>query len=200
MARPKTKENDILSAAIEVFHEKGFSNTSIQDIANRAGIGKGTIYEYFKSKEELFINSIKFDIMSIVSRIKASNSAEDEFFVRMSTHINVIQDVLLNNVGRLEFFFIRNVSSVSPDILNEFKNIMEAARYEITKVVTEILNQGIAEGKVCEDIDMDTAAYAISGMVAIHCDQWQTKNYTREQLKYKNEKLLNLIMCGIGKK
>ncbi|HAU32409.1 MAG: Transcriptional regulator [Desulfotomaculum sp. 46_296] len=62
MSRPKNKEEVILSAALTVFIEKGFSNSSIKDIANTAGVGKGTIYEYFKNKNELFIKTIGFEI------------------------------------------------------------------------------------------------------------------------------------------
>ena len=39
--------------AIKLFAEKGFENTTIQEIADSAGIGKGTVYEYFKTKEDI---------------------------------------------------------------------------------------------------------------------------------------------------
>ena len=47
------KRRDILHAAMEVFAEKGVYDFKMIDIANAAGVGKGTLYEYFKSKEEL---------------------------------------------------------------------------------------------------------------------------------------------------
>jgi len=52
--RKKERENQIIEAAAQVFAKKGFSGTVMAEIATCAGIGKGTIYEYFKSKEELF--------------------------------------------------------------------------------------------------------------------------------------------------
>jgi len=48
------KKNQILRAAIRVFAHTGLANTKMTEIAEAAGIGKGTIYEYFKSKDELF--------------------------------------------------------------------------------------------------------------------------------------------------
>ncbi|MCK5146124.1 TetR/AcrR family transcriptional regulator [bacterium] len=48
------KKNHILKAAIRVFAESGLANTKMAHVAQAAGIGKGTIYEYFKSKDELF--------------------------------------------------------------------------------------------------------------------------------------------------
>ena len=50
----RNRENQILDAAEEVFAEKGFRNTTIDDIAERAELSKGTIYLYFKSKELIY--------------------------------------------------------------------------------------------------------------------------------------------------
>lgn len=49
------REREILEAAAAVFAERGFRATRIDDVAARAGIGKGTVYEYFRSKEDLFM-------------------------------------------------------------------------------------------------------------------------------------------------
>lgn len=49
----ESKREQILNVALGVFQEKGYANTSIMDIAKRANMGKGTLYLYFKSKEEL---------------------------------------------------------------------------------------------------------------------------------------------------
>ncbi len=47
------KENKLLSTAFKLFTQKGVDNTSIQDIADNAGVGKGTFYLYFKDKYEI---------------------------------------------------------------------------------------------------------------------------------------------------
>ncbi len=54
------KKAKILEASIRVFSKKGLNNTKISDIAEAAAIGKGTIYEYFKSKDEIFKESFHF--------------------------------------------------------------------------------------------------------------------------------------------
>ena len=47
------KYQQILDAAAELFAERGFEGASIQDIAQKAGVGKGTVYLYFKTKDDL---------------------------------------------------------------------------------------------------------------------------------------------------
>ena len=54
------KKELILQAALKVFSEKGFNATKMIDIANQAGIGKGTIYEYFKNKEDILSELFAF--------------------------------------------------------------------------------------------------------------------------------------------
>jgi len=48
-----SKREAILNAALEVFSEKGYHPATIDEIAERAGVGKGTVYSYFRSKSEL---------------------------------------------------------------------------------------------------------------------------------------------------
>lgn len=56
----KKKREKILEAAVKVFSKKGRTATKISDIAEEAGIGKGTIYEYFQSKDEVFSASFHY--------------------------------------------------------------------------------------------------------------------------------------------
>lgn len=53
----EAKKREILHAAMLVFAEHGVAQTKVAEIARRAGIGKGTIYEYFRSKEDMFIEA-----------------------------------------------------------------------------------------------------------------------------------------------
>ena len=52
--KKKQRQRDILKTALKLFSQKGYYATSIDDITREAGISKGLIYNYFKSKEEIF--------------------------------------------------------------------------------------------------------------------------------------------------
>ncbi|HSQ77554.1 MAG TPA: TetR/AcrR family transcriptional regulator [Nitrospirota bacterium] len=54
LVNKEEKKKAILSAARTVFAKEGFAATKIEDVAREAGIGKGTIYEYFRSKDDIF--------------------------------------------------------------------------------------------------------------------------------------------------
>lgn len=75
------KREEILNAAWAVFAEKGFSNARMDDIAKKGDIGKGTIYEYFKNKDELFLalygNVCKQFHEAVFGTLKERNSATE---------------------------------------------------------------------------------------------------------------------------
>ena len=52
-SRPKTRKDRIMDAALRIFAEKGFQNTTITEISKAAGVSEATIYEYFGTKEDL---------------------------------------------------------------------------------------------------------------------------------------------------
>ena len=66
----EARRNQILDAAAAVFAEKGFHRTTTKDIASRAGIAEGTIYNYFDSKDDLLI--------SMMSRLAELETLDDE--------------------------------------------------------------------------------------------------------------------------
>jgi len=56
MSKKGVKKQSILNAAIEVFSNGNFANSSISEIAKRANVAEGTIYQYYKNKEDLFFS------------------------------------------------------------------------------------------------------------------------------------------------
>jgi AcrR family transcriptional regulator len=70
---PEDRPEQIIKAALEVFGECGLANARLQDIAERAGVSKGTIYLYFPNKEELFREMIR---QTAVAKIERAEKAE----------------------------------------------------------------------------------------------------------------------------
>ena len=57
--RPDTRPRELLDAALRVFAERGYRNTSIDDVAHAAGVTKGAVYHYFATKEDLLLHAIE---------------------------------------------------------------------------------------------------------------------------------------------
>jgi AcrR family transcriptional regulator len=65
---PEDRPAQIIKAAFQLFGERGLANTRLQDIAERAGVSKGTIYLYFPNKEELFREMIQRTAVAAIER------------------------------------------------------------------------------------------------------------------------------------
>ena len=82
MARNSDKKPQIIDAAIKVFAEKGFYNSKVADVARAAGIADGTIYLYFKNKDDLLISLFETKVEELLDTFKnallAFNTAKDK--------------------------------------------------------------------------------------------------------------------------
>lgn len=99
MMDKKEKENKLMEKALKLFTEKGVNNTSIQDIADEAGVGKGTFYLYFKDKYDIrdkvisnCSNKLFADALSALNKSYIKNFEDQIIFV-----INYILDELNKN-------------------------------------------------------------------------------------------------------
>ena len=74
--RRAERRDAILAAALEEFSARGFAATRLDDVANRAGVAKGTIYLYFRDKESLFQELVRSMLIPLVSKIEAAPVAD----------------------------------------------------------------------------------------------------------------------------
>src|SRR6266498_3151717 len=65
---PEARPADILKAALDAFVENGFAATRLEDVAQRAGVSKGTLYLYFENKEALFKAAVRENILPYLER------------------------------------------------------------------------------------------------------------------------------------
>src|SRR5512138_2896872 len=77
-APPPAKRDAILRAAIDVFAERGFFNAQVADVARAAGVAAGTVYLYFRSKEDLLISIFERSMRDALSEVRAGDADEGD--------------------------------------------------------------------------------------------------------------------------
>jgi AcrR family transcriptional regulator len=87
----------ILSAARDLFREKGFDQTTTLEIAERAGVGAGTVFKYFPTKDALLFAVVNMDLMPVHRRAARLAATETELFSRLVTFYRPILDFHLAN-------------------------------------------------------------------------------------------------------
>jgi AcrR family transcriptional regulator len=66
------RSDEILAAAVELFSQQGFAATEVQQIANRAGVGKGTVYRHFVNKDKLFLAAADLGLRRLKDAVNQS--------------------------------------------------------------------------------------------------------------------------------
>jgi AcrR family transcriptional regulator len=122
--RAAERRATILAAALHEFSAAGFAATRLEDVARRAGVAKGTIYLYFKDKEALFQDLIRFNLMPVMGAFEAALKSDlplrtivdqaIEIFVReiYGTHRKEVMRLIITEGARfpsLAEFYYREV-------------------------------------------------------------------------------------------
>ena len=81
--RPLEKYQRILDAAIEVIAKKGFHNSRVSEIAEQAGVADGTIYLYFKSKEQILMTALDTAFQSFLARARKELADQESPAIRL---------------------------------------------------------------------------------------------------------------------
>lgn len=151
--KTKLKEGSIL-----LFEEKGFSETSVQDIAEAAGVTKGTFYYYFDSKEQLLMDIHTDYIGNLLKRQEAIQQSRTSNREKITEIIAMlIGDIQQHGPSGRVFF--REMRHLNKDNAETVKAKREQFRLNIEK----LLREGIAAGEFREQIQPDMAAFAILG-------------------------------------
>jgi len=140
----KPKRQLILEAAFEVFSRKGFHGAKVDEIAETAGIGKGTIYEYFKSKADVFHEMYIWYVEKYFAELEEGLLEEKEPALKLQRIVkNHI--VFLNSVKSLAGKLLSESSS-QMDVGTEFKKTMISTYKEKMARIQIIIEEGIEKG------------------------------------------------------
>lgn len=188
-----SKKLRILQAALEVFSEQGYHPSTIDQIAERAGVGKGTVYLYFESKQGLF-TAILQEGFSLLLRGAADLAAsEADARLRLARLVHWHLQVIRANMPRVRVFIEHGL----PTELNSLFPELERRMSEYQQLYVAALREGIASG-YWRPHHPELVAAAIMGMLNQVGKYLTEKTADAEQQQLADEALL-LIFKGIEK-
>jgi TetR/AcrR family fatty acid metabolism transcriptional regulator len=158
--RKISKRDSIIEAAIEVFSQKGYHNTRMEEIAIAAGAGKGTIYEYFSSKMELFHDILLTGWRKIEEDISvdemASRPVAEQLLHMLSGHLRYFQQN-----RQLTRVTICEVKTIDQELVEWALQMKE----EKEKQVCSMIAAGIERGELRPDLDIDIVSRMICSLI-----------------------------------
>ena len=155
------KRQILVNAAAEVFAKQGFAKTRVSDISQYAGVGKGTVYEYFSSKEELFFAVFEWIKDEIRSRVDAvvddHTSARDVLNAIFRTTADIITEHREVFSMNLEFWAASRGSAFE----DRFSAACRSMYHEYRTLTAEVIRRGQQNGEFRPDLDADRISVVI---------------------------------------
>ncbi len=137
---PEDRRNEILDAADELFAQKGFDNATTNDILERVGIARGTLYYHFKSKE---------DIMdALIARysdrmLHAANAVGND--ERIPVHERIVRVIMALNIqGDSGKEIIHHIHKPQNALMQQ--KMRKTVINGVTPILTKVIGQGVAQG------------------------------------------------------
>jgi len=192
--RKKTndKYHRILEAAIKVFAERGFFQSTVAQIANEAGVADGTIYLYFKNKDDILVQFFEYKTKQVFDGFREAVDSAD----------NAV-DKLRNLVRRHleEFHRDRNMAILYQAETHQSTRLGEEQIREMSDmyldIVAEIVEQGQQEGLIRKNLYLSLVKRFILGAVDEEINTW-IHSARRYDLASMADPLVDLLIEGVG--
>ncbi len=198
MSKSLNTKKQIIEASKKLFIQYGYKKVSMQDIANYLHKTKGSLYYYFKNKEEIFFALIEEDTQNLkrilYEAIKKENTAEDKLRSYIITRqkgyqrLSRIYETLHNDI------YMDN---------NLAENIRSIYEKEEVSTIKMILRKGIKQNLFNTDINIDIASKAIFSAIKGFGIIWDINRAEKEEDRKDREiidALLNILFYGIKKR
>ncbi|ASS72145.1 TetR/AcrR family transcriptional regulator [Bacillus atrophaeus] len=193
MKQKRPKYMQIIDAAVEVIAENGYHQSQVSKIAKQAGVADGTIYLYFKNKEDILISLFKEKMGQFIERmeeeIKEKQTAKEKLALVITKHFSLLADDRhLAIVTQLELRQSNlELRQKINDILKGYLNILES-----------ILTEGIESGEFKENLDIRLARQMVFGTIDETVTTW-VMNDQKYDLISLADRVLDLLVFGFHK-
>lgn len=178
----------ILEAAQGVFAERGFHEATVEEIAERAGIGKGTVYLYFESKKDLLVSLVVQKLSELEERVATGIDGLDRPNDVLRRLVDVFVDFHVRNRDFLTFL-LGNLGSLGEGLEQRTREVRERLAERVSAVLQQ---HGRLTGQY---LDSDLVAHAFLGLVNVVALRWlcARSDLSREQVVEQA-----VLMCQAG--
>jgi TetR/AcrR family fatty acid metabolism transcriptional regulator len=185
MAEKSDVKERIIEASTRLFLAKGFWGTSVKEITETAGIGRGTLYWYFKSKDDILITIFrKFDSELLEKLAETVRSARGDFSAKYRIFHKYSTEFARDN---------RDLSLAFNTLLNEIvgtnteaEKVAKSVYGKFSRIIEDMLKEGKKDGSVKKELDSTLYARAViachTGMLVqwlVHGDSMDMPNFVR---------------------
>ena len=145
--KDENKHQKILDAAIKVFSEKGFYNSRVSEIAKEANVADGTIYLYFKNKDDILISLFEEEFGKIVQNMRVALEKEKDALQKIKrfaiTHLSIVSKQ--QELGEVMGVEVRQSSKFMKEYINK-------PFIEYLNIIRSVVTEGQEKGLIRKDL------------------------------------------------
>lgn len=135
------RRKEIFNASVHLFLNKGFNETSMREIAEAAGIGKSTLYDYFPSKDDILLSFIEDELQKLTEEVEEIANRKVETLEKLRQVMFAYMEYLATN----EDFYMK-LSLEVQRLAQESLERIQRKRHALQDMVRSIIEEGIREG------------------------------------------------------
>jgi AcrR family transcriptional regulator len=192
----QARREEILRAAEKVFAQNGFHATTVAEIARESEFAIGTLYQFFKNKEDLYYTMMIEKIKLMYTTLQKEIEATEKFLEKLSCLVDVVLSFIEQNV---DFFkiFTWELNVLKPNMENKLKEQLIAKHFAYIKLISNVLKEGLQEG-VLRQSNADDLSSALLGMMNIFSFNW-IFNQQQDSLRAKAPVIVDLFLNGAAR-
>lgn len=156
------RRHEIFHQVVNVFVKKGFHETSMHEIAEAAGLGKSTLYDYFKTKDEIlvyFFEDQLNDLTNEAQKVALQNLSADK-------RLRQIMEIYIESLQANKNLFLK-LTQESQRLKPQSQKLVQEKRYAYQDLVRALIDEGIREGIFRKVNSLLAARLLISGMSSV---------------------------------
>ncbi len=191
--KPKIdKRIRILNAAVTIFAKKGFYNSKVADIAKKAGVADGTIYLYFKNKDEILIMIFEEEMEKVIAEVKAEVFSENDILDNIRKFILAHLTFVKKNPRLAQVFQLELRQS------NKFiKEYTGTRLQEYLNIISDIIHDGQQQGVLNPALHPGLVKRALFGALDEVATHWILSKNVKYNLDESAEQLIQIFINGL---
>lgn len=191
---PRKRDQEVLDAATKVFHERGYSAATVQDVADELGILKGSVYHYINSKEDLLyrlLEEVHDDVAAILDEVVAAEGLNP--LERLGMYVSKQVAYNLDHLPRISIYY------------HDFDRLGEERRKQVLQwrqvhstYVVRLIKEAQAEGLADPALDPRLAANLVFGTIIWTYRWYGPGRWTRQAVAEQSARYVLNGLVGPG--
>jgi len=186
------KRDKIIQAAVNVFAEKGFYNSKVSDVASKAGVADGTIYNYFKNKDDLLICLFEKKMDQILNRFNMELADIPDPIEKMQKFLRIYFDIIREDQELAEVFQVE--LRQSDKFLKDYHN---QKFLDYLNIIADILSTGVQNSFFRPDLNIDVMKIMVFGAIDEVARQWILGAHVKYSLEEAAAQVSQIIIDGL---